>query len=167
MNRHEEMARAACDALGLKFEETSPAEIKARVYEMWDGLNAKLNGPSLVETLEKCAKFEAMYNELKNRIEEAEPILLQVAPLTPEEVAAFRSEIEKINLGASILIPMTRPKFRDVQWNPEDRDRRLRELIKLFDGIDQAPMSRIEELLRKEFPEPPTASPSSQETPGG
>lgn len=61
---------------------------------------------------------------------------------------------------------MTSPKFRPAAWNPEDRDRRLCELVELFGGeirnaedtpywvvgVPLESLKRIEELLRQEFP---------------
>jgi len=238
MNRHEEMARAACDALGLNFEETSPSEIKARIYEMWDVLNAKL----------------------------AEPMVFEAPPTSPEQDEAIRAGIEKMNLGELVRIPtypvlhsvgwndsayyapnagetvnsaaekavrndmrgtvfndrivkrregdtaqnmadrycresagmpepevveepillelapteryyltreekeagetLVRPKFRSVEWKPEDRERRLSELVELFDGtirieeggkmvlkgMTALNIGRIDDLIQREFP---------------
>ena len=157
MNRHEEMARAACDALGLKLEETSPAEIKARVYEMWDGLNAKL----------------------------AEPVHIESVSHDMPTMDVPRCDI--------------RPVFRAVEWKPEDRDRRLRELVETFEGtvfehhdgeieiegVSMKTAQGIVDLMSTEFPSAYRLTdnegiscllrmgarlpllPSSQETPGG
>lgn len=81
-------------------------------------------------------------------------------------------------------------KFRPDAWNPEDRDRRLRELVELFDGrivdgegggmsiygLSKYYLDRIEHLILSEFPgsgamcdqiRTNSFIPSSQETPGG